>query len=224
MSMNNSSIRSVIIGASALLLAACQTPTITDEATDAGLAEVRHSGMDSAQADPRVNFADYRNIVIEDIGFDQLKIVEPSTYSPRYGKFMLDDADKTALRKSYRERVGTALTKGGAFTTTDTASAGSLRLVSELVKLEPNAPREKDERFGASARSETFTRGAGSLTLEAKLIDAASGNTVATLRDKITDAEVWGDNNPVSNRAAVQRAFTQWATKLRAQLQAFSTR
>lgn len=221
--MNRLSIRSAALGCCVLLLAACQQPTISDETSGTGLAEVRHSGMDSALADPSVNFASYRNIVIEDVGFDRLKVVEPSTYSPRYGKFTVDDTDKAMLRKFYRERVGAAVAKTGR-TTNDSAGAGSLRLVTDLVKLEPNAPREKDERFGASARNETFTRGAGSMTLEAKLIDAASGKTVATMRDKITDTEVWGENNPVTNRAAIQRAFTQWAAKVGAQLQAFSAR
>ena len=221
--MNASLIRGAVLGCGVLLLAACQQPTISDDTAGSGLAEVRYSGMDSARADPGVDFTGYRNVVIEDIGFDRLKIVEPSTYSPRYGKFTLDDNDKALLRKAYRERVAAALPKAG-LTASDNASAGSLRLVSELVKLEPNAPREKDERFGASARNDTYTRGAGSLTLEAKLIDAASGKTVATMKDKITDAEVWGQNNPVTNRAAVQRAFTQWAAKLGSQLQAFRAR
>lgn len=220
--MNTLLIRCAVLALGALL-AACQSPTISDDTSGAGLAQVRHSGMDSALADPGVDFARYRNVVIDDIGFDRLRIVDPSTYSPRYGRFTLDDNDKTLLRRAYRERVSAALAKRG-LDTSDTAGAGSLRLVTDLVKLEPNAPREKDERFGTSARNETFTRGAGSLTLEAKLIDVASGRTVATMEDKITDTEVWGENNPVTNRAAVQRAFTQWATKVGAQLEAFRAR
>lgn len=212
----------VIAIAATVALAACQEPEIQSEGSTAGgLAPVEHSGMTAAQADASANFASYRNVAIQPLGFSHLEVLDPGYDMPRYKHFTITEKDIADLRKMYYEKVSAALTKDGSFTISETAGPGSLALVTEMVRLEPNAPREQDERFTSSARNRTYTKGAGSMTLEAQLIDTASGKVVATLKDKMTDDEIWEQNNPVSNRAAVQRGFSEWGMKLRRQLLAF---
>ena len=212
---------SATLCAAAIWLAACQEPEIQSQGEAGGMAPVAHSGMTNAQADPSADFASFRNVAIEDLGFDHLEVLDPGYDMPRYKRFSVTEQDVANLRKMYRERVSAELVKDGAFTTSQAAGPGTLKLVTQMVRLEPNAPREQDERFTTSARDRTFTKGAGSMTLEAQLVDASTGKVVANLRDKMTDDEIWEANNPVSNRAAVERAFSQWGMKLRRQLLAF---
>jgi hypothetical protein len=209
----------------ALALAGCKQPEIKGAPDAQGLALVEYSGMDAVRANPAVDFAKYKTIVIDDLGFSQLKITQPTDASGRYGKFKLDAEDLAALRAGYRREVAEALTNEDAYRVLDGASAGAadtLRLQTEMTRLEPTAPREKDEIGVVSARDKTFTKGAGSMTLEARLIDTRSGQVIATLRDELADDETWGSNNPVFNRAAVLRGFSSWGYRVRRQLQALS--
>jgi len=221
----NSLVLLVMTMALAAGLSGCKQPQINGAPDAQGLAEVEHSGMDAVRANPTVNFAKYTSIVIEDLGFTQLKITQPLDSSARYEKFKLDDQDIAELRAGYRRQVTEVLTDEGAYRVLDSAGSGAgdtLRLQAEMTKLEPTAPREKDAVGVGSARDKTFTRGAGSMTLEARLIDAKSGQTVATLRDEIADDETWSQNNPVFNRGAVLRGFTNWGYGVRRQLQALA--
>ncbi|HSB97054.1 MAG TPA: DUF3313 family protein [Spongiibacteraceae bacterium] len=221
----NSLIALAITMALAAALPGCKQPEIKGVPDAQGLAEVEHSGMDAVRANPTVNFAKYTSIVIDDIGFTQLKITQPLDSSARYEKFTLDDKDFAELRAGYRRQVTEVLTDSGAFRVIENASAGAtdtLRLQTEMTRLEPTAPREKDAVGVGSARDKTFTRGAGSMTLVARLIDVRSGQTVVTLRDEVADDESWSQNNPVFNRGAILRGFTNWGYGVRRQLQALA--
>jgi Protein of unknown function (DUF3313) len=211
-----------------LALTACnQQPEISDKTNSAGLADVKHSGMTVAMADPNAHFAQYKSVLIADLDFSQLQIIQPQDSSPRYGKFTLSDEDKEALSKGFREQVGKELSDNGGYTViTDLNTQPSpalLVLVAQMVRLQPNAPREKSAIGVDSARDRTYTPGAGSMTLEAKLVDSSTGKTVALVGDTLTDTDVWAQNDPVSNRGAVERAFSDWGRALRHQLQSFST-
>jgi hypothetical protein len=203
----------------ALPLAGCQQSPTTDNPVADQLTPVEHTGFDLAKADPAVNLASYNTIIVEPLGFSRLDIVEPSTTPGRYHPFSLDERDMASLRELYQRQVNLALGADGRYAIATEAGAGTLRLVSDLVKLEPKAPREEDRRFGGSARDDIYTEGAGSLTLEAQLIDSVTGKTVMLLRNRLRDTEIWGPNNVVTNRAAVSRAFTRWANQLRRQLE-----
>ena len=203
-------------------LAACQKPTMTQQTDAHGLAKVKSSGMTAAKADPSVNFSEFHEVVIADLDFSHLQIVQPADSSPRYDAFSLDDKDRAQMREAYRNQVGSELGKGG-LQVVDANGAkrpGTLVIFTELLRLQPNAPREKSERYTESARDKTFTKGAGSMTLESSVIDAATGKTVAVFGDTLLDTEVWSQNDPVANRAAVERAFSSWGLKMRDTLQA----
>lgn len=208
-------------------LSGCQQPQIAAATNAQGLAPVRYSGMDYAMADPRATFAAYRAVLIEPLGFSRLQIFAPADDTGRYGRFSFDEEDMRVLRSEYRRKVAQALGERDGYrivATPDTGAAdgATLRLQTELLKLEPNAPRERDEIGAVSARDRTFSKGAGSLTLEARLIDARTGEVVAVLRNEEKDDEAWGPNNPVTNRAAIIRAFYGWGLAVRRQLDAFA--
>lgn len=211
----------------ALPLAGCQQAPTHDSPADEGLTPVERTSFDLAKADPAVNMASYNTVIVEPLGFSRLDIVEPGSSQGRYHPFSLDERDQASLRELYQRQVNLALGADGRYaiaTDAGTSGTGTLRLVSDLVKLEPKAPRERDRRFGSSARDDVYTEGAGSLTLEAQLIDSTTGKTVMLLRNRLRDTEVWGPNNVVTNRAAINRAFSRWANQLRRQLEQASGR
>gem|GEM_PF-2796365 len=206
-----------------LLLAGCQQPSVSRHTDAQGLASVENSGMAVAKADPSAHLAGYDKVVIADLDFSHLQIVQPSDSSPRYGDFTLDDKDKAQLSEGYRNRLGEQLGKNGEFRVVDANAAkqpGTLVVFTDMLRLAPNAPRDSSARFVQSARDKTFTKGAGSMTLESVLVDAATGKTVAVFGDTLLDPEIWGRNDPVANRAAVERAFDSWGLKMRDALQA----
>ncbi len=206
------------------LLTACQQPTISDKTTADGLAEVEHARMDLVQVDPAANFAQYRSLQIGDLKFTNTHLVDPNTLSnPRYRNLTLDDADKQRLNQLFQQQMTKQLQKSGVYTLASAAAAGTVRVETEMVRLKPNAPREKDEIFTSSARNKTFSRGAGAMTLESTLYDSVSGKRLAVLRDEIEDNDMWGQNNVVTNTAAIQRAFSRWASQLQNALEKFQT-
>lgn len=212
--------------ASLLGLAGCQQPEIKGQPNAQGLAEVANSGMDEVLVDPKVDFSRYKSIAIADMNFSRLQIVEPSDYSGRYQKMKLSEEDLAMLRSEYRRKLGEVLSEQGGYRIVDTIEPGAkdtLIVRTDMVRLEPNAPREKDEIGVGSARDKTFTKGAGSMTLEAELVDAGTGKAVVVLRDEVSDMETWSNNNPVTNRAAILRGFSSWGYGIRRQLDAFST-
>ena len=220
--MNNAWLKVCIFVLGCFALAACQKPTVTQQTDSQGLAKVENTGMAAAKADPSVNFSQFNDVVIADIDFAHLQIVQPTDSSPRYGAFTLEEKDKAQMRDAYREQVGSELGKGGwqVVDANSAKRAGTLVIFTEMLRLQPNAPREQSERFTQSARDKTFTKGAGSMTLESSVIDAGTGKTVAVFGDTLLDTEVWGQNDPVANRAAVERAFSSWGLKIRDTLRA----
>lgn len=208
------------------LLLACQQPQIKGPPNAQGLAEVANSGMDQVLVNPGGDFSQYRSIIIADMNFSRLQIVDPDDRTGRFQKMKLDEDDLAMLRREYRRKLGEVLGEKGGYRIVDSIAAGAedtLILRTDMVRLEPNAPREKDEIGVASARDKTFTKGAGSMTLEAVLVDAGSGRPVLVLHDELADIDTWGANNPVSNRAAIVNGFASWGYGILRQLQAFST-
>lgn len=172
------------------------------------------TSMDVAQADPRADFSRYRQLVLEPLGFDKLRIVQPAKSVGRKD-FALDERDRERLRKQYMESATKRWRERG-FEIVDAAAAGpdTLRLAVDMVELKPNAPKEDSADIGGSARDRTYSRGAGSMKLAAEFRDAASGQVLAVFSDKMTDLEVWGPNNSVTNLAAAGRAFSTWNERL----------
>jgi hypothetical protein len=207
-------------------MAGCQQPEIKGPINANGLAEVANSGMNAVLVDPKVDFSRYRAIAIADMNFARLQIVEPSDYSGRHQKMKLSEEDMAMLRSEYRRKLGEVLSEQGGYQVVDSVVPGAkdtLILRTDMVRLEPNAPREKDEIGVGSARDKTFTKGAGSMTMEAELVDIGTGKAVVVLVDEVADMDSWSNNNPVSNRAAILRGFTSFGYGIRRQLDAFST-
>jgi hypothetical protein len=208
------------------LLMGCEQPQIKGEPDADGLSQVAGSGLDLVRVAPKTDFSQYRSIAIADMNFSRLQVVDPGDHPGRYGKFSLNEEDLARLRADYRRKLGEALGEKGGRQIVDSivpGAEGTLLVRTDMVRLEPNAPREKDAIGAGSARDKTFTKGAGSMTLEAVLIDVATGKPMLVLRDEVSDIETWGENNPLTNRAAILRAFTTWGFGVRRQLDAFST-
>lgn len=208
-------LRIPLLSLSLTLLVACAQPVVEGPVDAGGMALIEHSGLDAAKIKPGADLSKYNSLLIEGLNFTNVKLVDPNTSnSARYKDFALSDTDKQFLNKLFMEQVTKSLTKGSIFGVATQPGAGTLRVVTELVELDPNAPRESDERFTSSVRNDTYSRGAGSLTLESKIYDSVTGEQLAELRDEYTDSETWGNNNSVTNTAAVRRAFTRWGSTL----------
>ena len=207
--------RSALLALTTALLVACAQPALQGPPDASGLVAIEHSGLDAARIAPDADLSQYQNLLIDGLHFTDVKLVDPGKgQRSRYRPLSLSDADKQLLNRLFVEQVSKSLNRSGAYGVATQPGAGTLRVVTELVELAPNAPRESDQQFGASVRNDTYSRGAGSMTLESTVSDSVSGRTLAVLRNELTDAEVWGVNNSVTNQAAVQRAFTRWGSTL----------
>jgi hypothetical protein len=213
-------IQALIALALTLLVTACQQqPASGESAGIEGMRSIQNAGIEQALVNPDANLTAYSSLLIGDLQFSRLEVTDPGRHDARYREFALSDDDKAQLSSLYRQQVEKRLMRDGRFAVTTQPGRGTLRVVTELLRLEPTAPREQDARTPGSARDRTYTRGAGSLTLESQLFDSVSGKRVAILRDKLTDNDmIWWPNNSVTNQAALRRAFSRWAATLQQQL------
>jgi hypothetical protein len=66
---------------------------------------------------------------------------------------------------------------------------------------------------------QTFSAGAGSITIAAVMADGASKTVIAEVKDRNYGSNIWNMNNSVTNLEQARQAFDQWASDLKDKLQ-----
>ena len=178
-----------------------------------GLVEVRVRGLQQYLVQPDADLARYRSVMLDpvEVSFDR-------RWEPRPAGRDLTVEEKTKLRadvaRVVQKEVISELTQGG-YQIVSEPGDDVLRVRAEIRNLYLNAPDVQ-----RSARSQTFTRSAGALTLVAELRDSASGALIARALDRYEDPEdAWFQlTTSIDNNEAVRQAAESWARGLRSQL------
>jgi hypothetical protein len=212
------------------LLASCASvePTIQTgpdaEVIDGKLHRVDNSSMGIAYVDPGVDFSRFQRLLIDPLGVDNVKIIEPgrSAVSRAAGdNWELDDRDRKALQGAFADSMRINLEEKGDYKIVTEAAGDVLRISAKLVSFAPNAPRD-DARSRSIGRTRTYSEGIGDLSISISFSDSETGEVLALVKDTDSGSSMWGVNNRVSNLGEVRFMFNGWARTIRARLDVIS--
>ncbi len=201
----------------ALLVAACSSPRIQTgedaEVIAGGLHRVDHSRAARVYLDPQVDFTRYTAILLDPLDLSEVEIIEPSP-GRKPAKWELDEEDERLLLQAFEEAMRKELEERGGYSIVDEAGPQVLRIHVALTMLAPNAPKD-DYKSRYVGRGTVYSKGAGAMTMEARLSDSQSGKSIGLIQDRKNMETFWGVNNSVTNMADVQRVFSVWGRQFR---------
>ena len=218
------SIRLTTIIAACLLVTACQsTPEIQTgenaEVIGDNLHRVDNSRAAKSYINPDVDFSQYNSVLLPPLILNDVEIIQPTRSNRRPGnpQWELTDADRAMLQEAFNKSMTEKMTEKDGYPIVTAPGKGVIAVVAKLLTLAPNAPKD-DMSSQTAGRSQVFTEGAGTATIEVAFVDSQSGDVLAVAVDGKAAQSNWGINNSVTNRADIQRMFSAWAIQIRKSL------
>ena len=204
----------LIVTAIALLAAGSAMSDDLPQTTSDGLVRVQDPKVMIAYVRPNAEWAKYKTIKLQPLVIPpKARNTAPQGERPDFGEtYTLSDADVAKIQQAYQDVTREELTKAG-YTVVDTAQADTLVVSPQIINITLNAP-SATSRATLGAPGLTFTRGAGSMAMQAALADGASGTVVAVAADRKYGHDMWGVNNSVENMSEARSAFGSWAREL----------
>jgi hypothetical protein len=155
-----------------------------------------------------VNLADYHSILIDTLGLDHARIVQPPWYdgdekNPK--KWTLSNADMKWLRQSYRETMTAEIAGNNGFPVVAEPGEGVLILDIEVVYLMPYAERGE----------KVTTRGFGEMLVQAQFRDGMTGELLAIFEGKQNVGSEYQQNTRLNNENRLQDLFQYWGQRVR---------
>jgi hypothetical protein len=155
-----------------------------------------------------VNLADYHSILIDTLGLDHARIVQPPWYdgdekNPK--KWTLSNADIKWLRQSYRETMTAEIAGNNGFPVVAEPGEGVLILGIEVVYLMPYAERGE----------KVTTRGFGEMLVQAQFRNGMTGELLAIFEGKQNVGSEYQQNTRLNNENRLQDLFQYWGQRVR---------
>jgi hypothetical protein len=155
-----------------------------------------------------VNLADYHSILIDTLGLDHARIVQPPWYdgdekNPK--KWTLSNADMKWLRQSYRETMTAEIAGNNGVPVVAEPGEGVLILGIEVVYLMPYAERGE----------KVTTRGFGEMLVQAQFRDGMTGELLAIFEGKQNVGSEYQQNTRLNNENRLQDLFKYWGQRVR---------
>lgn len=181
-------------------------------ATAAEMTPLDIAGIDTARVQDGVDWSEYDGILVDPVTveFDsRFKPVKPGSRL-RYNQDELDDM-KQRIADQFMEVFSASLTTGDKFAPASEPGPGTLRITPRLRDVYVFAPETP------SIARDTEVEHVGHLTLEADIVDAASGNVVAHLEDEATGRDIKEFRTAPANYTEIelQRIFRDWGEVVR---------
>lgn len=208
--------------AMAMLLGGCAAPKKHEreamvKADAEGLTVIESANFDGTFVAPNVNFSQYRRLLVEQLDLNEVVIRKPTALSPSQDTpWELNDSDKRYYQERYTEALMNNLMQDGAYATAVEVGQDVIRLQAKVVEIAPLA--SKDDAKGRPTRTQVYSEGMGTMTLELSMYDSVSGKVLAIITDKRDLGKVWEVNNRATNNIQVRVAFNAWLKKLRSEL------
>ena len=175
-----------------------------------GLVQRKVKGIDAVYVRPDVDFNVYRNIAL-----DPVVVAFDRNWKPNRGGSTL------RLSTSEIEKIREKMASGFQSIFAEELAAGgyaivpkplddTLRISAGLADVYINAPDT-----ASAARTKTYTRGAGRMTLAMELRDGPTGQLLARVVDRhVDDSSVAQWTTSASNSAEFRRTVKDWAQRL----------
>jgi hypothetical protein len=184
-----------------------------------GLVARKVRGLDEVFVRPGVSFKSYQTVQL-----DPLKVEFDKDWDPNFGRRdlndMISDEDlqkmKDEMAREFRSVFVEELTAAGFKVVDQPATTDSLRLSPAIVDVIVNAP----DPMHRPARTRTYTREAGEMTLQLEARDGPAGQVVARVTDEYhgRDTGSLELTNSVTNMADFRNAVRAWARQLRSSM------
>lgn len=208
------------LGAALALVAACSgTPEIQTgedaEVIGGNLHRVDNTRADLAYIDPAADFSRYDSVMLMPLGVDNIEVIQPDTRGSvtHRRNWELTDGDKEMLQQIYRDAMVKQLQDKGHFPVVSEPGDNVLQIAAMITAIAPSAAKD-DNLSRPTGRSYVITEGSGAIAVAVAFGDSETGEVLALVKDSRASSNHWGLNNSVTNRADVQRTFSNWALQI----------
>ena len=176
-----------------------------------GLVQRKAKGIDAVYVRPDVDFKVYRNIAL-----DPVVVAFDRNWKPNRGGSTTLRLSSSEIEK-IREKMASGFQSifaeelaAGGYTIVPEPLDDTLRISAGLADVYINAPDTS-----SAARTKTYTRGAGRMTLAMELRDGPTGQLLARIVDRhVDDSSVAQWTTSASNSAEFRRTVKGWAQSL----------
>lgn len=152
-----------------------------------------------------VDFKYYNQFVLKTLNVDNTRLIPPPwVESADAKKWQLSDGNKDFLRSAYRDAMKKGLEESGEFKVVSKPIRGTLELGITLVSLAPYA--QQGERV--------TTRGYGTLSFEAALRDARTGELLALYEGVQKVGQDYQENTDFNKASNLIQHFTSWGRRV----------
>jgi len=208
-----------VLTIAALLCGSALAQQQAPQSLPGGLERVQGSKVALAYVRPGTVWTKYKTIYLRKlvIPASARNTAPPGTF-PEFGQsYMLSDSDVATLQSDFAKSMHDTLGNAG-YTFVTTPQADTLIVAPEVTKILLNAPTDSS-REESSGMGQTFSAGAGSITIAAVMADGASKTVIAEVKDRNYGSNIWSVNNSATNLEQARQAFDQWASDLKDKLQ-----
>jgi hypothetical protein len=158
-----------------------------------------------------VDFKYYNQFILKTLDVEHTRLIPPPwVENPDPKKWQLSDSNKDFLRSAYRQAMKLGLEESKEFTVVTTPVRGTLELEISLVSLAPYARQGE----------KVTTRGYGSLSFEAALRDARTGELLALYEGTQKVGEDYQENTDFNKASNLTQHFASWGRRVSARLAA----
>lgn len=182
-----------------------------------GLQPTKVKGIQKAYVRPDADLSRYDKVILDPVVVSFAKNWKPD----RPGSFReISEQDREMIKRKIGELAEQTFTetlgRNDGYPVVSQPGPDVMRVTAELTDIFINAP-DTDE----PGRIDTYTKGAGRMTLVAELRDSETGALFARVVDKVEkDSDIWRYANSVQNTQEARLAVEEWAGILRKRLDA----
>lgn len=193
------------------LLAPLAAPAESMPETWDGLVQRKAKGVDAVYVRPDVDFAVYRNVLLDPVEVFFDKNWKPTRTGSASQRLPASEIEKirAAMSSEFRRIFAEEMAAGGY----DVVAApldDTLRVTAGLADVYITAPDTM-----SAGRSRTYTRSTGRMTLVMELRDGPTGQLLARVIDRHEDDSMYAQwTTSVTNSAEFREAVKGWASRL----------
>ena len=173
----------------------------------AGLGAQTPAPLTVTYTKPGVNIAQYTQFKLVPLNVTDARVVPPpwvENADPH--EWALTDRNRDFLRTTFAQAVREGIESGGKYKVVNEGTPGTLQLEVRLINLTPWASREEDR--------ELSTRGSGTLSFEAHVRDARTGELLVAYQGTQEVGQDFQENTVANKRADLTEHFTTWGRNI----------
>ena len=207
-----------VIKLSAVILAMITVPFVAADETDiatSGMEKVKVKRLDEVFAKPNVDWTKYSAVSISPLDMSTTKIKAPSGTYKRDIPAITEETS-APFKESYLKAFTQEFSEDGLLAEDNIDKAATLPIEARLLQIAPT--HIPNSRTNASGRNRVYSETAGKLEMQFDIFDGATGEHLASVKDRREATKMWRENNRVHNRTQLNQIMGTWARIFRTHL------